>query len=328
MKLVLANNNLVGEILANPIYTENGMMFLNKGNKINKTVISRLKKMGVTTIYVEDGNDEINLQEVLSTPVKIQYLKLLKEVFEEIKKKDYVNADKVFDIVEDMMKNINLSENAALVSNLAPNDDLSKLAIHSLDVTILTLMLCIRKKFDDKKLLKIGAAALLHDIGKLYVNGKEHVIKGHELLKENPVFTSTTYMAVYYLYEREDGFGQFGISGERIHEFTKILSICNEYIKNINGDKPMLPHVAIEKIIAETGSKFDKDIYIDFTKSVYCYPNGLQIKLSNGQEGIVVMQNSGFTTRPILGIKTNEGYKFCNLIETENLTLFIEKVIM
>jgi len=43
---------------------------------------------------------------------------------------------------------------------------------------------------------------------------------------------------------------------------------------------------------------------------------------------IVVMQNIGFTTRPILGIKTNEGYKFCNLVETENLTLFIEKVIM
>lgn len=87
MKLVLANDNLVGELLANPIYTENGMMFLNKGNRISETVLSRLKKMGVTTIYVEDGNDEINLQEVLPTPSKLLSLKLLKEVFEEIKKK-------------------------------------------------------------------------------------------------------------------------------------------------------------------------------------------------------------------------------------------------
>lgn len=328
MKLVLANDNLVGEVLANPIYTENGIMFLNKGNKISETVISRLKRMGIATIYVEDGNDEIALQEVLPTPFKLQSLKLLKEVFQEIKNKNHINENKVFDIIQNIMKNINLSENASLVNNLAPNDDLSKLAMHSLDVTILTLMVCIHKRFDDKKLLKIGVAALLHDIGKLYVNGEEHVIKGNELLKKNPAFMSTTYMAVYYLYEREDGSGQFGILGEKIHEFAKILSICNEYIKNINGDKPMLPHVAIEKIAAQSVTKFDKDIYIDFTQSLYCYPNGLQVKLNNGQEGIVVMQNSGFTTRPILGIKSNEGYKFCNLVETENLTLFIEKVIM
>lgn len=328
MKLVLANDNLIGEFLASPIYTENGMMFLSKGSKIGETAISRLKKMGVTTIYVEDGNDAINLQEVLPTEVKFQSLKLLKEVFEEIKNKNYINESKVVNIIQDIMKNINLSENAALVNNLAPNDDLSKLAVHSLNVTILTLMVCIHKKFDEKKLLKIGVAALLHDIGKLYVNGNQHVIKAVELLKKNPAFMSTTYMAIYYLYEREDGSGQFGILGEKIHEFTKILSICNEYIKYTTGDNPLLPHVAIEKIAAESVSKFDKDIYSDFTQSLYCYPNGLQVKLNNGQEGIVVMQNSGFTTRPILGMKANDGYKFCNLVETENLTLFIEKVIL
>ena len=94
MKLVLANDKLVGETLANPIYTEYGMMFINKGNKISETVISRLKKMGITTIYIEDGNDEIDLQEVLPTPIKLKSLIALKEVFEEIKKKDYVNEKK------------------------------------------------------------------------------------------------------------------------------------------------------------------------------------------------------------------------------------------
>jgi hypothetical protein len=106
--------------------------------------------MGIITIYVEDGNDKITLHEVLPTPFKLLSLKLLKEVFEEIKNKDYINESKVFNIVQDIMKNINLSENAALVNNLAPNDDLSKLAMHSLNITILALMVCIHKKFDDK----------------------------------------------------------------------------------------------------------------------------------------------------------------------------------
>lgn len=328
MKLVLVNSNLIGETLASPIYTDNGVMFLNKGNAINEGVISRLKRMCISTIYVEDGNDEITLQEVVPAPVKLQCIKVLKEIFDEILKKEHVNESKVLTIVKDVMQNINLSENAAMLNNLAPNDKISKLAIHSIDVTILTLMVCIRKKFDEKKLLKIGMAALLHDIGKLYSEDKTHVIKGQELLKKNTAFTSTTYMAIYYLYEREDGTGLFGLTGDKIHEFSQVIGICNEYIKYISGDKGSMPHVSVEKITADAISKFNKEIYKDFVQSVYCYPNGLQVKVNNGLEGIVAMQNSGATTRPVLCLKTGEGYKFCNLLETENLKLFIEEVII
>jgi len=328
MKLILVSKNLIGEVLANPIYAENEMMILNKGNKITENVISRLKKMGVTTVYIEDGDDEFNLQETLPSAVKFNIIKSLKAIFDDVKKREYVNDKKVNEIIVSIMNNINLSENAVMLSNLVANDEVSKIAIHSIDVTILTIMVGIRKKFDDNKLMKLGAAALLHDIGKLFTDDKYHVKRAQQILKMNPSIMSTTYMAVYYMYEREDGSGLFGIPGEKIHEFAKILGICNEYINNINGEKAMLPHEAIEKITAEAISKFDKEIYKDFIESVYCYPNGLQVKLNNGQKGLVVMQNIGFTTRPVLGIKTNEEYKFCNLVETENLTLFIEEVII
>jgi HD-GYP domain-containing protein (c-di-GMP phosphodiesterase class II) len=328
MRLALATNILIGETLANPIYTEYGMMFINKGNKINETILSRLKKMGITTIYIEDGNDDITLQEVLPTPSKLKLIISLKELFEEVKKKDYIDERKTYEILHGIMENLNLSENAALINNLVPNDDLSKLAMHSLNVTILTLMVCIHKKYDDMKLLKIGEAALLHDIGKLYINDKAHVVKARDLIKRNPSFMSTTYMAIYNLYERVDGAGQFKVPADKIHEFSKILSICNEYINYIDSDDPLLPHIAIEKIMADVGTKFDQAIYSDFTQSLYCYPNGLQIKLNNGQKGIVVMQNSGFTLRPILGLYSDDGLKFCNLVENQNLTLFIDEVII
>lgn len=328
MKLILINDNLIGEVLANPIYTENGVMFLNKGSKITENVISRLKRMGIITVYIEDGNDEINLQDVLPTPIKLQAIKSLKQVFDEIKKKEYVNEIKVSEIVRQIMSNISLSENATIISNLVPNDEVSKLALHSLDVTILTIMVGIRKKYDETKLMKLGMAALLHDIGKLFISNKDHVKKAQELLKRNPSIMTTTYMAVYYMYEREDGSGLFGASAEKVHEFAKILGICNEYINNTSGQKAMLPHVAIEKITAEAVSKFDQGIYKNFVESVYCYPNGLQVRLNNGQNAVVVMQNNGFTTRPILAVKIDDGYKFCNLVELDNLTLFIEEVVM
>lgn len=328
MKLVLTNDNLVDEILANPIYTENGIMFLNKGNKITNTVIYNLKRMGVTTIYIEDGNDEIDLQEILPAPIKLQAIKSLKQIFGEVKDREYVNEKKAYQIVSDIMSNINLSENAAIISNLAPNDEISKLAVHSLDVTILTIVVGIRKKYNEKQLMKLGTASLLHDIGKIFTSERNHLVKGQEILKRNPLISSITYMSVYYMYEREDGSGLFGVDSEKVHEFAKILGMCNEYMKLVSGENGVLPHVAIEKIAADAVSKFNKEIYKDFLQSVYCYPNGLQVRLNNGTNAVVVMQNSGSTTRPILVTETNEGYKFCNLAETENLTLFIDKVVI
>lgn len=330
MKLVLTSDKLIGKVLANPIYTESGIMFLNKGNKISENVVSRLKKMNVTTLYIEDGNDDITLQEVLPTPIKLQAIKALKEIFDEVQKREYVDDKKAAAIVEEVMKNMNLSENATMISNLAPNDDISKLAVHCLDVTLLALMVGIRKKYDEQRLMRLGMAALLHDIGKLFTDDKKHVKKGRELLKANTSIMSTTYMAVYYMYEREDGTGLFGAPGENVHEFAKILGICNEYINEINGNGEMsaLPHVAIEKVTAEAISKYGNEVYKDFSQSVYCYPNGLQVRLNNGQKAVVVMQNSGSTARPILAVEAKEGFKFCNLVEPQNLTLFIDEVMM
>ncbi|MBE6066713.1 MAG: HD domain-containing protein [Clostridium lundense] len=329
MKLVIVNEKLVDKVLGNPIYTENGMLFANKGNTISSAVIKRLKSMGITTIYIEDGNDEITLQEVLPTQVKLQILKSLKQIFKEAQEKEYINYEKTITIVRDIIQNINLSENASLISNLAYNDEVSKLALHSLDVTIVTLMVGIRKKFDNAKLIKLGNAALLHDIGKLLTDDtSNHTEIGYKLVKRNPEFAVTTYMSIYYLFEREDGSGPLGVKGEKLNEFVKIISICNEYIENISLDKGILPHEAVEKITAQAVTKFDKDIFKDFVESIYCYPNGLHVKLNNSLSGIVVMQNKGATTRPIVAVHENDSYRFCNLMDSSNLTLFIQEVLL
>ena len=51
MKLVIVNEKLIGEVLANQIHTESGILFLNKGNRISSSIIKRLKNMGIPTLY-------------------------------------------------------------------------------------------------------------------------------------------------------------------------------------------------------------------------------------------------------------------------------------
>lgn len=326
MKLVIVNNKLAGEKLATPIYTENGVMFLNKAYELTDSAIKRLINIGINTVYIEDGNDEIRLKEIIETPIKLKLLKTTKEIFDETKRKHIINEEKVNAVIKDIIININLSENAVMINNLVPNDDIAKLAVHSLNVAILAIIVGTRKKYDGSKLLKLGAAALLHDVGKLFSTTKEHVKIGHDLIKKNISFSPMVYVSVYQLYERIDGKGPYSVTANNICEFAKIISICNEYIGCISGKDKILPHEAIEKITAEAVVKFDKEILRDFLNSIYCYPNGLPVILNNGLSAIVTMQNKNATTRPIVAVRTNDGYKFINLIE--NLTLFVEKVLL
>jgi hypothetical protein len=115
-------------------------------------------------------------------------------------------------------------------------------------------------------------------------------------------------MCVYELYEKKDGSGPLGIKGDKIYEFSKIVSICNAYVKYISDEKGILPHVALERITAEAGNSYDEEIYKDFINTIYCYPNGLSVKLNNGQDAVVIAQNKDSATRPIVQVKEDGKY--------------------
>lgn len=323
---MILNNKLVGEILGSSIYTEDGVMFLRQGSTLSQSIIKRLSNIGINTIYIDDGNDNITLQEVIPTTVKLGLLKSIRAIFEEIKKSKTVNYNKVVEVITGAIENINLSENAVMLNNLIPKDDIAKLVLHSFNVTVLSLMLGTRRKLNEKKLLFLGIGALLHDIGKLFVEGKEHTEVGYKLVKSNTLFSPLSYMCIYELYEKKDGTGPIGLKGDKIFEFSKIVSICNSYTKYLEDESGILPHVAIEKIAAKAIETYDDDIYRDFVNSIYCYPNGLPVRLNNGLEGVVIAQNRKAATRPIVQVKENGKYNFYNLLQS--LTVFIEDVIL
>lgn len=326
MKLVILNTKLVGERLGSSIYTEDGVMVLRKGSVFSESIIKRLRGIGINTVYIDDGNDGITLQEVIPTQIRMGLIKSLKALFDEVKSSKEVDYNKVVNIVNELIENINLSENAVIINNLVPRDEISKLAVHSLDVAALSIMVGSKRKYNEKKMVNLAIGALLHDIGKLFTKEKRHVEIGYKMLKRNTLFSPLSYMCVYELYEKKDGTGLLGINGDKIFELSKIVSICNQYIKYLNDEEGILPHEAMEKIGAEAISSYDEDVYRDFASSVYCYPNGLHVKLNNGLDGLVIAQNKNASTRPIVQVKKDGKFNFYNLLQS--LTLFIEEVIL
>lgn len=327
MKLVVINDKLIGQSLAIPIYNTNGILYMNKGLVLDIAGIGRIKKMGISTLYIEDGNNECALQEVISPVNKIKYIKLLNEEFNKIKVSKIPNYDTFYTVAKGLIESVNLSENAFLFNNIGKMDDKLNLAIHTIDVAILTLMVGVHKKYDLTKLVNLCISALLHDVGKLFVNGDDHVKLGYKIAKSNSMFSPTVTVTIAQHHERHDGKGfPDKMKGDKIYEFSKIVAICDEYANCASNEEGYLPLEIMEKLLAETNSRFDPAIYDDFKGSVYCYPNGLRVQLTNGLSGTVIMQNKNFPLRPLIQIDTKPNKEYLNLMK--ELSIQISNVLI
>jgi HD-GYP domain-containing protein (c-di-GMP phosphodiesterase class II) len=323
----MLTSDSIGSKLAVPIYNDNGMIFLNSGIVLTENYITAAKNLGVNTVYIDDGNEDVTLQEILNSSIKLKLSKLLKSEFDKISKNRPIDETVIKNIVSEIMKEINLSENAFLYNNIGQVDKIMSKCVHSIDVAVLSLVVGITKKYDEKKLLNLGIGALLHDIGKLIEEGKSHPAAGYKYIKANTTTLSpTSSIVILHHHENIDGTGYPNkISGDKIYEFAKIVSICDEYINSITS-RGQLPHTALENITAQTSTRFDPEIYNLFTQSIYCYPNGLSVKLNNGKQAIVIMQNKNFPLRPIVFVQDENHYAQINLLE--ELTLFVEQVLV
>lgn len=327
MRLTLLNEKIIGEELAVSIYLPNGMIFANKGTTITNANLIILKNIGIDTVYIKDGNEDINLTEVIKTPLRLEITNSLKNVFDNIKKNSVVDEEKIMEIANKIINNLNVSENSFLLNNIGHKNEDFKLVTHSINVCILSLMVAIDKKYPKDKLEKLAIGALLHDVGKLFADGEEHCKAGYELIKSKTHIPVTSYMCIYQHHEYENGTGYpEKIKGDKIYEFSKIVSICDEYFNLLQAKKFTLPSFAIEYINSEVGTKFDSEIFKSFLNSVYCYPNGLYVKLTNGEQGVIVFQNKNFPTRPMVGIVKNGTPVIHNLMD--NLSLFVQEVVL
>lgn len=69
---------------------------------------------------------------------------------------------------------------------------------------------------------------------------------------------------------------------------------------------PMLPHHAIERLYAGTGTLYEQQMLQLFRDKVAIYPIGITVKLQTGEMGIVSDLNHSYPHRPIVRVLYNE----------------------
>lgn len=322
-----------GMTVGRNIYGNNGQLLLIKGTIIKDNHIEAVRKKGFSGIYIDDAlSSDIEIESVVSDQLRQKTVKGLKDVFISI---DSNSNDKykkieglkyqVENIVDEILKNNSLMVNMV---DLKYFDDYTYQ--HSVNVAVLAIIIGVALKLNKKKLYMLGLGALLHDIGKVFIDKdilnkpgkltdeeftimKNHVIYGYEYLKKEFHFPVQSFMGALDHHEKYDGTGYPNRKpGIKISLFGRIISIADVY-DALTSERPyriaMLPSEATEYLMGGAGSSFDYELIKLFVRKVAPYPLGTCVILTRGYKGIVIHNYNDACLRPKIRVFEVDGSK-------------------
>lgn len=343
MKYVHIDNVEPGQFLGKTIFAGNGVVLLSEGVQLTVYMISTLRRIGVTMLYIKDPHfDDVEVDDLLSEETKQAVMRQMGETFEAIRSgKDFNTRSISFSINQLLEDVVNNKEVLVQLSDIRTQDN--DLYVHSLNVCVMATLMGVNMNLTPTQLKELAIGALLHDIGKVEVTTddnsedvkKHHTWRGFELLKSKREFNLLIAHVAFQHHEAIDGTGlpRF-LTGENIHLYAKITAVANMYdnlLFDLSKGRRMLPHEACEHMMALSGTKLDRDVLVQFLKIVSIYPNGTSVRLSTKETGVVVGQHRGLPGRPIVRVVKSAGEDGVEVKEIDlakHTTVFIESVLV
>ena len=190
--------------------------------------------------------------------------------------------------------------------------------VHSLNVTMLSMMIARDIKLPHEVASLLGMGALLHDVGMKNIPDKvlnkldpynraeqslleTHCDGGFEIGQKLGLAAP----ALAILRDHHELFDGSGyprhLQGEAIGVLSRIVSIANYYDELCNPRNPadaLTPHEALSQMFAKMRSRFDPKLLQVFIRCLGVYPPGTIVQLPNGGVGMVVTVNTAKPTRP------------------------------
>lgn len=251
------------------------------------------------------------------------YDRINRNVLEVMKKMSagYVQAiDSAKNIAEEMV-NAFLGDSDAVVQliNIKGKDE--GIYHHSINVSVLSLMLGKKVNLTLCEMNNLGIAALFHDIGKSRIDLKilrkkgapskyelsilhQHPQYGTEILTKCGIRDADVLRAVKEHHELFNGTGYpLGLKGQKISKLARIIAIVDIYdnlCNNEDNEKRTTPYEALSHMYTKRQEQIDVDLFSTFVRCLGIYPPGTVVQLSNGETGIVVATNPVNALKPSL----------------------------
>lgn len=218
------------------------------------------------------------------------------------------------------MADVFLSEKDAVVHLMDSKATDEGLYYHSLNVTVLSLMLGKEAGLSAEDLKALGLGAMFHDIGKHKIEKKVlknpkpgkaelqliqlHPKFGVEIAVKAGGFTDPALRVIFQHHERMDGTGYpMRLPGQKITIPARIAAIADLYdniVNNPDQSKAATPYQAMSFLFAKMKTKLDMQIFASFIRCLGIYPPGTIVQLSNDVIGMVIAVNQKNPLKPSL----------------------------
>jgi putative nucleotidyltransferase with HDIG domain len=191
---------------------------------------------------------------------------------------------------------------------------------HSLNVTMLSLMMARDIELPQELVGSLGIGALFHDIGHKEIPAKI-------LMKKEPLNQAERHLfemhcqygaeigqrlglapaVVTIIREHHELFDGTGypskLKGEAVDLLSRIVVIANHYdelCNPVNINNALTPHEALSTMFAKLRNKFDQKLLQVFIRCLGVYPPGTIVQFSNGVIGMVVTVNTAQPMKPLV----------------------------
>ena len=202
-------------------------------------------------------------------------------------------------------------------------DDYEYFASHSVNRAFLSLTLAENMEMPEEKKIKLGASAMLADIGlakipfkiiskkgrltpQEYNIIKTHPIQTYKLLQKSGDYDIEVLSTVLEHHELSDGTGYpRGLHSDEISTYAKIIGIADSYAAMISKrvyKGKLTTSAAMKSMLQEVSTKYDQDLLRIFLSAMSIYPLGSYVLLNTGEVGLVVKPNKGRPLRPYVKV--------------------------
>jgi HD-GYP domain-containing protein (c-di-GMP phosphodiesterase class II) len=204
------------------------------------------------------------------------------------------------------------------------------LVSHAVRTSVYSIILGTALKLPSFKLIELGSAAALHEIGMvrlpplLYMSGRSlspqerkaitaHPLLGYNLLKERQIPLSVCLAALEH-HERVNGSGYpRALTGEKISLYSKIIMVACSF-DAVTADRPYKEakdgYSGMVDIIKNEGKQYDDLVIRALVYSLSIYPIGTRVLLTSGKKAMVVdinPENPRYPVVQMLGARTPDG---------------------
>jgi HD-GYP domain-containing protein (c-di-GMP phosphodiesterase class II) len=209
-----------------------------------------------------------------------------------------------------------------VLQNAKPAADENYLSSHTVRSTIIAIIIGLQLKLAFHKVIDLGVASLVHEIGMLklpqqvYLSDRplnpqeqkvimSHPVLGYSMLKGFN-FPLAINLAALEHHERENGTGYpRRLLSDKISLYSKIIAVACSY-EALSAKRPHKEakdgFTGMVELLKNEGKRYNDTVVRALVLSLSLYPIGLYVLMSNGKKGQVVDVNPEEPRYPIVQI--------------------------